>query len=58
MISSDEEKKKELEEDLLRVGCGELLAQPWDLKNEEMVQEFLYERVNQWEKTLRCDPDS
>jgi len=57
-ILSSEGRKKELEEDLLRMGCGGLLVQQWDLKNERMVQELLYEHENQWEKTLRCDPKS
>jgi len=53
LIPSDENRKRELDKDLLRMGCGGLLAQPWDLKDEDMVEELLREQENQWEGTIR-----
>ena len=38
------------------MGCEGLLVEPWALKNEEMVQEFLLARSNEWEGTIRRDP--
>src|SRR5450759_1426176 len=56
-VPTDEKKKEQLLEDLIRMGCRGLLAEPWNLRSAAMAQEFLEHRANQWEKTLRCDPD-
>ena len=46
-VPKDEEEKRLLVEDLTRIECEGLLAQPWSLRSEEMVQEFLQERSNE-----------
>ena len=40
VVSKDEEEKRLLVEDLAWIGCKDLLAQPWSLRREDMVQEF------------------
>jgi hypothetical protein len=55
-IPKREPKMKELVEDLTRMGCEGLLPKPWNLRNEAMLREFLFERGNQWERTMRRDP--
>ena len=57
VVPRDEKEKGQLLEDLIRMGCRGFLAKPWALKNEVMAQEFLQPRSNQWEGTLRRDPD-
>ena len=52
-----DEEKLELADDLTKMGCEGLLLEPWALKNEAMVQEFQKEHSNQWEGTIRRDPD-
>ena len=54
-VPKDEEEKRLLVEDLTRIGCEGLLAQHWSLRSKEMVQEFLQERSNRWEGTIRRD---
>ena len=44
-------------EDLTRMGCEGLLMEPWVLKREAMVVEFLQARFNEWEDTIRRDPE-
>ena len=39
------------------MGCKGLLVQPWGLKSKAMAEEFLQERSNEWEGTLRRDPE-
>ena len=56
IVPKDKEEKCLLIEDLARIGCEGLLAQPWSLRNNEMVQEFLQECSNEWEGTIRRDP--
>ena len=43
VVPKNEEKKRQLLEDLTRIGCEGLLVQPWSLKSEEMAQAFLQE---------------
>ena len=47
----------QLIEDLTKMGCEGLLAEPWALKSEAMVQEFQHPRSNEWEGTIRRDPN-
>lgn len=47
---------REFVEDLTRMGCKGLLAKPWNLRNDAVLREFLFERGNQWERTMRQDP--
>ena len=53
----DENEKLQLLEDLSWIGCKVLLVQPWSLRSEEMAREFLQERSNEWEGTIRRDPE-
>ena len=55
VVPKNEEDKRQLMEDLTRIGCKGLLVQPWSLKSEEMAQEFLQEHSNEWEGTIRRD---
>ena len=48
---------KELIEDLSRMGCEGLLAKPWNLRAEATLREFLFERGNQWIRTMRQEPE-
>ena len=38
VVPSDEEEKQLLIDDLTQMGCEGLLAQPWSLKNEEIIE--------------------
>src|SRR5450759_1222736 len=57
VIPKDDKEKEQLLEDLIQMGCGGLLAEPWTFRSEVMAQEFLAPRANHWEGTLRLDPD-
>ena len=57
VVPKDKKEKDELLEDLIWMGCGGLLAELWTLRSEAMAQEFLQQRSNQWEGTLRRDLD-
>ena len=41
IVPKNKEEKRQLVEDLTRMGCEGLLVEPWSLKSEAMVQEFL-----------------
>jgi hypothetical protein len=53
VIPVDPTTRKELEEDLQQLGCIGLLARPWDLRNDEIIEELVTETPNQYELTLR-----
>ena len=40
-VPRNKQEKEQLVEDLIRMGCEGLLVQPWTLRSEVMVQEFL-----------------
>ena len=44
VVPTDDDEKQQLADDLTKMGCEGLLAEPWALKSEAIVQEFLYER--------------
>ena len=48
-IPKDPVEKDQLKEDLKRMECEGLIAQPWTLKNRKMGQEFLRPHSNEWE---------
>ena len=48
-----EEEKQQLMDDLPKMGCEGLLAEPWAMKGKALVREFLYPRSNEWEGTIR-----
>jgi hypothetical protein len=56
-IPKNELELKELIEDLTRMGCEGLLAKPWNLRSEATWREFMFERGNQWFRTIRQDPE-
>ena len=41
IVPKNEEERAMLKDDLHETGCTELLERPWNLKNEEFVQEFV-----------------
>ena len=55
-MPKDENEKLQLVEDLIRIGCEGLLAQPWNLKSKDMAKEFLQARSNEWKGTIQRDP--
>src|SRR5665811_2337856 len=57
VVPTDEEEKQQLADDLTKMGCEGLLAQPWAMKSEALVREFLQPRSNEWEGTLRRLPE-
>ena len=56
-MPQDEAKKLMLVEDLTQINCKGLLTHPWNLRNEEMEREFSRECSNEWEGTIRRDPE-
>ena len=56
-ILGNDEEKKMLIEDLTKMGCEGLLLELWALKSEAMVHEFQGKRSNEWEGTIRRDPE-
>ena len=57
-IPREDGELQELAEDLRVMGCEGLLAKPWNLRAEDTLREFKFERGNQWWGTKRGDPDS
>ena len=59
----NKEEREMLQQDLHGMGCTGLLEWPWNLKNEEFVQEFVMirerkaERSNIFDATLRDRPE-
>ena len=52
-----DEAKKLLIEDLIQIKCKVLLIHPWNLRSKGMVREFSQEYSNEWEGTIRRDPE-
>ena len=48
--------RRELEEDLTRIGCVGLLNKPWNIKDEGLVRELVEGVSNQFDHTVRCKP--
>ena len=44
--------RRELEEDLTRIGCAGLLNKPWNIKDEGMVRELVEGAPNQFDHTV------
>ena len=49
--------RRELEEDLERIGCAGLLNKLWNIKDEGMVRELLEGAPNQFDHIVRCKPE-
>ena len=47
IVPTHEEEKQQLADDLTKMGCEGLLAEPWAMKSEPQVQEFLHPRSNE-----------
>ena len=45
--------RRELEEDLERIGCAGLLNKPWNIKDEGLVRELVNGAPNQFDHTVR-----
>ena len=49
--------RRELEEDLERFGCTDLLNKPWNIKDEGLVRELVEGAPNQFDHTVRDKPE-
>ena len=49
--------RRELEEDLTRIGCVGLLNKPWNIKDKGLVRELVEGAPNQFDHTVRCKPE-
>ena len=63
IVPENEQERAMLKDDFIGLGCGGLLEQPWNLKNEEFVQQFVMireqklERSNIFDTTIRDQPE-
>src|SRR5579875_1743502 len=57
-IPAGQLEKDQLVADLEMMGCEGLILEPWAVKSEEMVKEFQKARSNEWDGTIRRDPDN
>jgi hypothetical protein len=55
---TDDEELRELGEDLRRMGCDGLLAQPWNVQEDRVLKEFKFARGNQWLNTKKRKPEN
>ena len=46
--------RRELKEDLERIGCAGLLNKPWNVKDKELVRELVEGAPNQFDHTVQC----
>ena len=46
--------RRELEEDLTRIGCVGLLNKPWNIKDKGLVKELVEGAPNQFDHTVQC----
>jgi hypothetical protein len=56
-IPTDDEELRQLGEDLRKMGCDGLLAQPWNVQDDRALREFKFVRGNQWLNTKRREPE-
>ena len=52
VVPKKDEEKQQLADDLTKIGCERLLAEPWAMKSKAMVRKFLHPRSNEWEGTI------
>ena len=57
-IPKEPGERAHLEEDLTRIGCIGLLSKPWSVKDERMVRELTTGAPNQYEGTVRAEPEA
>jgi len=55
-IPMDPNIQKQLEEDLMNIGCFGLIQRLWTLKNEKMIQKLLIGAPNQYELIVKGRP--
>ena len=55
-IPTEDEELRQLGEDLRKMGCDGLLAQPWNVQDDKVLREFKFPRGNQWMRTKRREP--
>ena len=62
-VPGNDEERAMLKEDLSSLGCAGLMERPWNLKNEEFIQQFVLiregklERNNMFDTTIRDRPE-
>jgi hypothetical protein len=56
-IPTDDEELRQLGEDLRKMGCDSLLAQPWNVQDDRVLREFKFAKGNQWLNTKRREPE-
>ena len=56
IVPTHKEEKQQLTDNLTKMGCEGLLAEPWAMKSQALVLEFLHPRSNEWEGTIRRLP--
>ena len=52
IVPMKDEEKQQLADNLTKMECKGLLAEPWAMKSEAIVREFLHPRSNEWEGTI------
>ena len=63
VVPENEGEHAMLKSDLYRIGCAGLLERPWNIKNEEFIQQFVMiqeqkiERSNIFDTTIRDQPE-
>ena len=57
LVLRNTEEKEQLVEDLTKMRYEGLLAEPWTLRSEVMVQEILQKCSNEWERTIQQLPE-
>jgi len=57
-IPTDDADLRQLGEDLRKMGCEGLLAQPWNVQDDKVLREFKFPRGNQWLRTKRREPEN
>ena len=55
IVPEDEQERAMLKDNLHGLGCAGLLERPWNLKNEEFIQQFVMIREQKLEWSNICD---
>jgi hypothetical protein len=56
-IPTEDEELRQLGEDLRKMGCDGLLAQPWNVQDNKVLREFKFPKGNRWMRTKRREPE-
>ena len=57
IVPTKNKEKQQLADDLTKMGYEGLLAEPWAMKSEAIVREFLHPCSNEWKGTIRQLPE-